>query len=85
MDKYSGMNKVECKVSENNVVKKKADSKIKVSGFLVRLVVASFAALLLFGAKFAGGVFGDAVSKVKEAVCFDFGSYVSELFGGEDK
>lgn len=78
MDKYSGMNKVETKVSENNEIVKKDKKR---GGFIKYFCVQTVVAVLLGGALFVGKLFlpSSAVDKFKAVYCFDTVEYVSDL------
>ena len=92
MDKYSGMNKVEAKLTENREIVKKEPEQTpkdpKRKGALRRFVVQSVVAALICGALFACKVFlpyASAVKKVKAAFGFNAVEYVSELIDKEKK
>lgn len=79
MEKYAGIHKVETKVSENGhtVRKKSANGYLKT--FLTQAAVALLLGMALLAGKWYGGGRGaNAAQKVKDAVCFDAFSYVTE-------
>ena len=83
MDKYSGMNKVESKVSQNKQI---VNGKKASGGFWKTFAVQAVIALIIGGALFVSKMFDfgadTVIQKVKESVCFDAFGYVSGFIDG---
>ncbi|MDE6398862.1 MAG: hypothetical protein K2L51_06035 [Clostridiales bacterium] len=79
MEKYAGIHKVETKVTENVHTARKKNAKGYLKTFFTQAAVALLLGAALLAGKWYGGAHGaNATQKVKDAVCFDAYSYITE-------
>lgn len=88
MDKYSGLNKVETNVVQNDQIVRK-EKKAR-GGYFKILCVQTAVAVLLGGALFAGRLFSfrpyeKVTDTVKDAVCFDAVSFITDAVQGDEQ